>query len=244
MKEPFEFTEKKYGGVDFVFANAGYNGNVVLPLADKSDQEIEDNFRINTIGAIFTLRSAVNAFRKRGGGTIVFSSSIMASVNYKSATALAAKGFGGASFLAYSAAKTAVDAVSRNAGQFAGENIKSFSLQIATYDSEMSRNSAKQVSNAVGSEVPVEAFGANNPIFDTLGNSVHVGEVVLALFDGSSSWQPGQTIVVDNDGTADAAHWTAALDAPLDTDDGLPTKEMAKTMVRSIGGKPYAGQAL
>lgn len=239
VQAAFDFAEEKYGGVDFVFANAGYNGNVLLPLADKPANEIVQNLMVNTCGTIFTLRSAVPALQKRGGGAIVFTSSIFAHQNYKSQGAMAAAGFGGGGALVYNAAKAAIDTVSRNAGQFAGDGIRSYSLQIGAFDTEMSQNSAKQASAAFGQEIPVDAFGANNPIFDTVGKAVHVGEVALALFDGTSEWQPGQTILVDNDGTADASHWTRALDAPLDTPSGLPTKEMAKQWLRDVRGKPY-----
>jgi len=240
VEEAFAFAEKTFGGVDFVFANAGFNGNVLLPLTDKPAEEISQNLMINTAGAIHTLRSAVPAFRKRGGGAIVFTSSIFAHQNYKSQAAMAAAGFAGGGALVYNAAKAAIDAVNRNAGQFASENIRSYSLQIGAFDTEMSRNSAKQASAAFGADVPVTAFGANNPIFDTVGDAVHVGQVALALFDGSSAWQSGQTIVVDNDGTADAAAWTSAVDAPLSTDTGLPTKEAGKALVRDIAGRPYS----
>jgi len=240
MQAAFEFAENKFGGVDFVFANAGYNGNVLLPLTDKPAEEISQNLMINSAGAIHTLRSAVQAFRKRGGGAIVFTSSIFAHQNYKSQAAMAAAGFGGGGALAYNAAKAAIDTVSRNAGQFAGENMRSYSLQIGAFDTEMSRNSAKQASAAFGAEVSVAAFGANNPIFDTIGDAVHVGKVALALFDGSSAWQPGQTIIVDNDGTADASAWTSAMDAPLSNATGLPTQEIGKTLLRDVAGRPYS----
>jgi len=239
VQAAFDFAEERYGGVDFVFANAGYNGNVLLPLVEKPAEEIVNNLMINTCGAIFTLRSAVPALKKRGGGAVVFTSSIFAHQNYKSQAVMAANGFGGGGALVYNAAKAAIDTVSRNVGQFTGDGIRSYSLQIGAFDTEMSQNSAKQASAAFGQEIPVEAFGANNPIFDTVGKAVHVGEVALALFDGSSNWQPGQTILVDNDGTADASHWTSLMDAPSGNDSGLPTKEEAQKFLRDVRGKPY-----
>jgi len=239
VQAAFDFAEKEFGGVDYVFANAGCNGNVVAPLAGKPDEEISDNLMTNAGGAIFALRSAIPAFQKRKGGAIVFTSSIFAHQNPKSIAALAEKGFGGGGAIAYNASKAAVDAVSRNAAQFKSDNIRSYCLQIGAYNTEMSQNSAKQASDAFGQEVPVTAFGANNPLFDTVGDPVHLAEVVLSLFNGTSEWQPGQTIVVDNDGTADASNWTKFLDAPADTENGLPSRTDAQQFLRNVSGKPY-----
>jgi len=237
VKALFDFAVEKYGGVDYVFSNAGYNGNVLKPLTEKPEEEIVQNLMINTAGAIYTLKNAVPVLKQRGGGAIVFTSSIFAHSNYKHQSFMVAAGFAGGGALVYNASKAAVDTVSRNAGQFAGDGIRSYSLQIGAYDTEMSRNSAKQASELFGQEVPVEGFGANNPICDTLGKAEDVGKVALALFDGTSEWKSGQTILVDNDCTADAAAWTSALDAPLGTDSGLPTKEQAKLLARDVKGK-------
>lgn len=243
VKKAFDFANVTYGGVDFVFANAGYNGNVIKPLVDKSAEEITQNLLINTAGAIFTLRHAVSAFRERGGGTIVFSSSIFAHQNYQSQRALAKLGFAGGGALAYNAAKAGVDAVNRGAGQFLDEGIKSFSLQIGATLTEMAVRSAQQASEAFNAEVDPSGFGATNPIFDTIGDPVHVGQVVLALFDGSSAWKPGQTIIVDNDGTADAAMWSQYVDQPMDTPSALPDKSDARAWLRDVKGMPYKARS-
>jgi len=232
----FDFAVETYGGVDYVFSNAGYNGSILTPLTQKTEDEIVQILMINTAGCIFTLKSAVPVLKQRGGGAIVFTSSILGHSNYKSQGVLAAIGMGGGGALVYAASKAAVDMISRSAGQFVGDGIRSYSLQIGAFDSEMSRTSAEQLSQAIGQEVPVESFGTSNPICDTLGKAEEVGKVALALFDGTSAWKPGQTILVDNDLTADAAAWTCALDAPLDTDSGLPTKEMARELARDLKG--------
>lgn len=243
VKNAFDFAKVTYGGVDFVFANAGYNGNVIKPLVDKPADEITQNLLINTAGAIYTLRHAVTAFKERGGGTIVFSSSIFAHQNYQSQRALVKMGFAGGGALAYNAAKAGVDAVNRGAGQFLDEGVNSYSLQIAATLTEMSIRSAAQASEAFNADVDVAGFGAANPIFDTIGDPVHVGEVVLALFDGSSAWKPGQTIIVDNDGTADAAMWTRYVDQPLDTPSALPDKKEAQAWLRDVKGMPYKARS-
>lgn len=239
VQAAFDFAQQRYGGVDFVFANAGYNGNAPMPLTRKPESEIKDVVLINTVGALFTLRHAVSSFKKRGGGAIVFTSSILAHQNYKSSEAMAKMGLGGGGSIAYQAAKAGVDMVSRAAGQYSPVGVRSYSLQVSYTDTEMLRSTARQASKALGAEIPASTFGSNNIFFDTPADATHVGRVALALFDESSAWRPGQVIIVDNDATADASAWTAAYDRPLDTPSGLPSREEARKLMRDVKGRPY-----
>jgi NAD(P)-dependent dehydrogenase (short-subunit alcohol dehydrogenase family) len=66
---------EKWGRLDVVFANAGING-VWAPIDELKPEEWEKTIAINLTGTFFTIKAAVPALRKQGGGSVIVTSSI------------------------------------------------------------------------------------------------------------------------------------------------------------------------
>jgi NAD(P)-dependent dehydrogenase (short-subunit alcohol dehydrogenase family) len=103
--------EERYGGVDAFFNNAGYEG-LIRPIDEYPVEDFDTVMAVNVRGIFLGLRAVVPAMRRRGGGSIV---------NTSSQAGL--RGVGNLS--AYSASKHAVIGLSRAAAlETAGENIR------------------------------------------------------------------------------------------------------------------------
>jgi len=75
QERAFAEAKSRYGGVDFVFANAGWDGPSTEITTTKLD-DIRHVFEVNLLGSALTQQLAIKYFRERGGGCIVFTSSI------------------------------------------------------------------------------------------------------------------------------------------------------------------------
>ncbi len=104
----FETTLETWGGLDFVFNNAGVLGPAAL-IQEADDAAVARLFDVDLKGAFYVLKYAIRALRRTGGGAILNVASIAAER-------------GSAYFPAYNAAKAGVvaltRAVARNAGRF------------------------------------------------------------------------------------------------------------------------------
>jgi NAD(P)-dependent dehydrogenase (short-subunit alcohol dehydrogenase family) len=65
----------RYGGLDILHANAGVPGPDA-PIIEHLDGEIRELVDVNLIGVIYSCRAAIDAVAKRGGGSIVITSSL------------------------------------------------------------------------------------------------------------------------------------------------------------------------
>ena len=75
VKRAFDEAEKKYGRkVDCVVANAGIEG-AVAPIVDYPLEEFERVLAVNVRGVWLGLQCVVPVMRRRGGGSIVITSS-------------------------------------------------------------------------------------------------------------------------------------------------------------------------
>jgi 3alpha(or 20beta)-hydroxysteroid dehydrogenase len=93
--------ERRYGGVDAFFNNAGYEG-AIAEIPDYPLEEYERTMAVNVRGVFLGLKHVIPAMRRRGGGSIV---------NVSSQAGLR----GVANLSAYSASKHAVIGLSRGA---------------------------------------------------------------------------------------------------------------------------------
>ena len=84
----------RYGRLDILISNAGIEGRV-LPVTESPIEDFDRVMAVNVRGVFLTLREAMPAMQRRGGGSIVITSSIAG-----------LRGFAGLS--AYSASKHAV----------------------------------------------------------------------------------------------------------------------------------------
>lgn len=67
--------EERYGGVDIFLANAGIEG-AVQPIADYDEAMFDKVMAVNVKGPFLGLQAAIPALCKRGGGSVIITSSV------------------------------------------------------------------------------------------------------------------------------------------------------------------------
>lgn len=174
-----ELAESKLGGVDIVFNNAGVEGSLA-PI----DQDTEDNFdhvfAINVKGAWNTLRAAIPALKRRGGGSIINTSSVAGR-----------KGF--AQFSTYVASKHALEGLTKSAAaELALDNIRVNSVAPGPIETRMLDNITGGDHTMFTSQVPMQRAGTG----------AEVASAVVYLASDASSYISGQTLGVDGAMTA------------------------------------------
>ena len=102
-KRMIETAEERYGGVDVLLANAGIEGDV-KPIVDYDEARFDQVMAVNVKGPFLGIQAAIPALERRGGGSIVITSSIMGLR-------------GGAGVTPYSTSKHAVIGMMRSAAK-------------------------------------------------------------------------------------------------------------------------------
>ena len=192
VKAMFEFATKTFGGVDFVFANAGWEGTG-KPLEETPDEEIAQVIDININGYLYTMKYALKEFKARGGGAIIFVSSVGAILPRHMI-----EGDEGMvrTVVPYGVTKAANDYTARIGAAWAKDNVRSYGILPGAYQTVMLENIGGTMGMAPDDMGPLGGF---NPwVTETIGNPVHIGHTALAMFDGSSTFLPGETAVCDN----------------------------------------------
>ena len=236
LADAFAFASDNCGGVDFVFANAGTEANMMgTPNESTEDETFQQLMHLNVAGVLSSLKHAVNAFRHRGGGTFCASSSIGAFQNVVGMTALTGMmGPLASSLIGYSASKAAVDQIVRTAsGCYTTENISVYGLDFGSFDSEMLAKISAKMGGA-----PTGGF---NPYYkESNGNPTDISKVIIALLDGRSKWKSGSNIVVDHDSTINASifHEMYFDPGPPETL-GQPTAGQLKPLLKTVSGEAY-----
>lgn len=124
--------EKVFGGVDVAFNNAATIGPV-KPLADVTYLEWEDTVAATLTSAFLGARSQIPAMLKRGGGSIVFTSSFVG-------TSVGLPGMG-----VYAAAKSALMGLVKGVtADYAAQGIRANALMAGGTDTAMAGDSAQK----------------------------------------------------------------------------------------------------
>jgi len=233
----FAFAKETYGSVDYVFANAGFIGELETPFEEQTAEALMRPMMINVGGMALSLKHAVKSFRENSppGGTIVFTSSIVAvfaSSNYHA---------GGSSGIPYIITKGATDALVRGMGAYLHEGIRGYGLNPAVYESEMTtRDAADKFGIEVGQMV-----GGTNPVFDNIHTPflrkeglVHLAKVVLAMFDGTTKYEPCDHVISDGDGTWNAQVAYNAITSHTNPK-GIPSRDVWLKHMNDYKGEPY-----
>ena len=122
----FGRAEEHYGGLDVAFNNAGIMLDDDTDAVATGDDTIDRTFDVNIKGVLYGCRYAVEAMRRRGGGSIINTASFVASVGAATPQ------------IAYTASKGAVLALTRElAVVHARENIRVNSLSPGPLRTEM-----------------------------------------------------------------------------------------------------------
>ncbi len=190
----FDQTIEFYGGLDYLFNNAGVEG-VLGPISASSEEVVEDVLAINLKGVFLCMKEVLPIFVRQGGGTIVNTSSFVGTVlPFPDAVLLGATQAG------------VISMTQSVAAGFAGENIKVFAVCPWLTDTPMvdrlTRNEAEAKSRLAGM----------NPS-GLAARPEDVANVVLAMFTGDPMFQTGDAVLVDHGGAAQKVRPMAVAEA-------------------------------
>ena len=178
--------EERYGGLDIFLANAGIEGDVA-PLIDYDEARFDQVMNVNVKGVFLGLQSAIPALHKRGGGSIVITSSI---AGVRGAPGIAA----------YATSKHAVIGLMRSAAkECAAMNIRVNTVNPSPVETPMMRRieqgiseDVEQVKLNVAQDIPMNRYAEPEDI----------ARVMLFLASDESSWVTGSVNMADGGQTA------------------------------------------
>lgn len=172
-------TAEAFGGVDFLFSNAGVAG-AVGPVKDADPAEFDRIFAVNVRGVFNTMQAVVPQMEKRGGGSIVVTASV--------AGVRPTVGLG-----AYSASKSAVIGLARVAALELGPlGIRVNAVAPGHTDTEGFRESVKPVGKA-----ETNIFATRVRPLGRLGQPDDLANAVFWLFSDEASYVTGALLNVD-----------------------------------------------
>jgi NAD(P)-dependent dehydrogenase (short-subunit alcohol dehydrogenase family) len=172
----------KFGGVDIVFANAGIEG-VVKPLIETSVEDFDRVLAVNVRGAWLTIKHSVPELVKRGGGSIIITSSVAGVV-------------GSPGLSPYVTSKHAVMGLVKCAAvELAPLNIRVNSVNPGPIENRMMRSIEEQanpgdpgaVKGGFLSKIPLGRYGTNEEI----------ASVVAFLASSDSAYVTGTSVITD-----------------------------------------------
>ena len=179
----FGRAEAEYGGIDVAFNNAGIMLDADTDAIATADETIDRTFDVNVKGVLYGCRYAVEAMRRRGGGSIINTASFVASVGAATPQ------------IAYTASKGAVLSLTRElAVVHARENIRVNALSPGPLRTEMLMSfldtPEKRHRRLV--HVPMGRFGEAD----------EMASAALFLASDDSSYMTGANLQVDGGLTA------------------------------------------
>lgn len=178
---------EQFGGVDILLANAGVEGEV-KPITDYAIDTFDQVMAVNVRGVWLGLKYAAPEIARRGGGSIVITSSV-AGVR------------GAAGMSAYIASKHAVIGLMRTAAlEMADRKIRVNTVNPAPVDTRMMRSLEKgfepddpgRAKEMVSAMVPLQRYA----------DPVEVARIMLFLASDESSYCSGGVYMVDGGMTA------------------------------------------
>jgi 3alpha(or 20beta)-hydroxysteroid dehydrogenase len=172
----------RFGGVDIVFANAGIEGKV-LPLTETSVEDFNRVLQVNVLGVWLAIKHSVPELIKRGGGSIVVTSSIAGLI-------------GSPGLAPYVTSKHAIMGLTKCAAlELAPLKIRVNTVNPGPIENRMMRSIEKQanpsdpegVKSGFLSKVALNRYGTNEEI----------ARAVLFLASDESGYCTGTSIVAD-----------------------------------------------
>ena len=178
---------QRYGGLDVFLANAGIEGDVAS-LLDYPEQRFDELMEINVKGPFLGLRAAIPAMRRRGGGSVIITSSIA--------------GLTGAPRLApYATSKHAVIGLMRSAAkEFAPEGIRVNTVNPSPVNTRMMR-SIEQGLSPDEPEQAVQVLTAGIPM-QRYAEPQDIANLMLFLASDESAFITGSVYSADGGSAA------------------------------------------
>ena len=174
--------EERYGGVDVMLANAGIEGQV-KPITECDVEVFDRVMAVNVRGVWLGLKSVIPAMQKRGGGSIVITSSV-AGVT------------GTPGISPYNTSKHAVIGMMRSAAQeCAAMGIRVNTVNPSPVETRMMRSLEEGMAPGAGEEVHA-MLEARIPL-QRYGEPDDIAKLMLFLASDDSSFVTGSVYMAD-----------------------------------------------
>ncbi|MGA0839385.1 MAG: SDR family NAD(P)-dependent oxidoreductase [Pseudomonadales bacterium] len=182
----FACAEERYGGVDVFLANAGIEGDV-RSIVDYDEARFDQVIAVNVKGVFLGLKSAFPAMARRGGGSIVITSSV-AGVQ------------GAAGVAPYVTSKHAVIGMMRSAAlEGAAQGIRVNTVNPSPVETRMMR-SLEAGFGPGNAAATYERLKASIPM-QRYGQPEEIAKVMLFLASDDASWVTGSVYMADGGNT-------------------------------------------
>ena len=180
--------EERYGGVDGLLANAGIEGDVA-PISEYDEDRFDQVMAINVKGPFLGIKSVTPAMAKRGGGSVVITSSI-AGVS------------GTPGIAAYGTSKHAVIGLMRAAAkELAPMKIRVNTVNPSPVETQMMRRLETGIAGEEGAEQARAGMAASIPL-QRYGEPEDIARMMLHLVSDDSDFITGSVHMVDGGMTA------------------------------------------
>jgi NAD(P)-dependent dehydrogenase (short-subunit alcohol dehydrogenase family) len=179
--------EERYGGVDCLIANAGIEGDV-KPIIDYDENRFDQLMAVNVKGPFLGLQAAIPAIGRRGGGSIIITSSV-AGIN------------GGPNVAPYVTSKHAVIGLMKSAArECAAMNIRVNTVNPSPVETRMMRSleegfapgQAEAAKEMMRSRIPMGRYAEPEDI----------AKVMLFLASDDSAFVTGSVYMADGGSTS------------------------------------------
>lgn len=173
---------QRFGGIDVLFANAGIEGTVA-PLTEYPPEAFDRVLAVNVRGAFLALRTAAPHIAKRGGGSIIITSSVAGVI-------------GSAGLSAYVASKHAVIGLAKCAAiELAPQGIRVNTLNPGPIENRMMRSIEELAAPGHGDQVK-QGFLAKVPM-GRYGTNEEMARMALFLASSDSAYCTGAVFLAD-----------------------------------------------
>jgi NAD(P)-dependent dehydrogenase (short-subunit alcohol dehydrogenase family) len=186
VQDLMQHAEDVYGGLDVMHANAGVEGYEALE--DQTEDEIDFLIDVDLKGVLLCCKHAIPAMRRRGGGSIIITSSVQASHSLPGC-------------VVYAATKAGVVAAARTLALEVGrDGIRVNAVSPGTIDTPMLSRDLDDMDLDRAGDFLQRVKDAN--ALGRIGTVEEVGQVVVFLGSDHASYVTGANIVVDGGFTA------------------------------------------
>ena len=179
--------EERYGGVDILLANAGVEGDVDS-IVDYDEARFDQVMAVNVKGPFLGLKAAIPAIEKRGGGSIIITSSV-AGIN------------GAANVAPYVTSKHAVIGMMKSAAkECAAMNIRVNTVNPSPVETRMMRSLEEGFAPGQAAEAK-QGMQDNIPL-GRYAEPVDIAKIMLFLSSDDAEFLTGSVYMADGGSTA------------------------------------------